>query len=99
MGNKNISVIGKKLDIFFSKFDFQDKVGSIKLSEKDLESKADFIKALQKVTNNLDNGTYTIHHTNELFARFNIVNNQVVGLHKYSENTGIIMPCWNYFEE
>lgn len=92
-------MIGKKLNVSFTKFNKFIKVGAIKLAEKDLKSKADFIEALQKVIKNLDNGTYTVHHDEGLFARFDIKNNQTIKLHKLSENTGILMPCWNYFEE
>ena len=99
MASNNISVIGKKLDIFFSKFDNPIKVGTIMLNEKDLKSEADFIEALQKIITELDNGTYTIHHNEGLFARFDIEKKQVTKLHKWSENTDILMPCWNYFKE
>ena len=99
MVSNNISVIGKNLDIFYSKFDNLVKVGSVRLTEKDLKSEADFIEVLQKVIKELDNGTYTIHHNEGLFARFDIEKNQVTKLHKWSENTGILMPCWNYFKE
>ena len=99
MASNNISVIGKKLDIFFSKFDNPIKVGTIMLNEKDLKSEADFIEALQKIITELDNGTYTIHHNEGLFARFDIEKKQVTKLHKWSENIDILMPCWNYFKE
>lgn len=98
MENENISVIGKNLDIFFSKFDNPIKVGSIMLNKKDLNSEVDFIEILQKVAKGFDNGTYTIHHDRSLFARFNVMNKQLVKLHKWSEITGAIMPCWNYFK-
>lgn len=99
MKNKNISVIGKELDVSFTKFNKYIKVGAIKLAEKDLKSKADFIEALQKVIKNLDNGTYTVHHDKGLFARFDIKDRQLTKLHRWSENTGILMPCWNCFKE
>ena len=99
MESKNISIIGKELDIFFNKFDSFIKVGAIKFAEKDLKSETDFINALQKVMKKSDNGTYTVHHDEGLFARFNIKKKQLVRLHKWSENTGIIMPCWDYFNE
>jgi len=99
MESKNISVIGKKLDIFYTQFDNSIKIGSIRLTEKDLKSETDFIEAVQKVSNGLDNGTYTIHHNEGLFARFDIKKKQLVRLHKWSENTEILMPCWNYFKD
>ena len=86
------------MDIFFNKFDNPIRVGSIILNEKDLKSESDFIEALQKVTKNLDNGTYTVHHDNGLFARFDMMDTQLVRIHKWSEITSAIMPCWNYFK-
>ena len=74
------------------------QVGTIKLVEKDLESESNFVKTLQKLAENLNNGGYSVTHKNSLFARFDIKNKQVK-LHKWSENTGVIMPCWNYFKE
>lgn len=97
MESKNISIIGKELDIFFNKFDSSTKVRTIKFAEKDLKSEADFITALQKVMKKSDNGAYTVHHSEGLFARFDIKKKQITRLHRWSENTGIIMPCWNYF--
>jgi ABC-type thiamine transport system substrate-binding protein len=99
MGSENISVIGKKLDIFLNRFDNPIKVGSVRLTERDIKSETDFIEALQKVIKGLDNGTYAIHHNEGLFARFDIKKKQVTKLHKWSENTEILMPCWNYFKE
>ena len=99
MENKNISVVDKKLNIFLNKFDNSIKVGNIRFNENDLKSEANFIEVLQKVIKELDNGTYTIHHDEGLFARFDIEKKQVTKLHKWSENTEIIMPCWNYFKE
>ena len=55
-------------------------------------------KALQQANDSLDKGTYTLHHNNSLFARFDVKNKRIE-LHKWSENTGMLMPCWNYFEE
>jgi len=97
MASDNISVIGKNLGIFFSKFDRPIKVGSVKLTEKDLKSEVDFIIALQKTNNVLNDGTYSIHHDDSLFARFDVKKREIE-LHKRSENTGILMPCWNYFK-
>ncbi len=99
MGSKNISVVDNELNIFSNKSDMLVKVGSIKLDKKDLNSEVDFIKALQQAIGTLDNGTYSIHHDAGLFARFNVKSRQITGLHRLSENTGILMPCWNYFKE
>lgn len=95
---ENISVIGKELTIFSNKFDNLVKVGSVKLAKKDLKSDVDFIQALQNVMNNPDNGTYSVHHNKGFFARFN-VKNKKIELHRVSEYTGVVMPCWNYFKE
>ncbi len=94
----NISVIRKRFNIFSNKPDSQIKVGTIKLDNTELNSEVDFISALQKAITNMDNGTYAIHHNNSLFARFD-VKNRKIELHKRSLNTGILMPCWNYFKE
>lgn len=99
MKTTNISVVGKKLDILCNKFDSYTKVGAVNFTEKDIKSETDLINALQKVADNFANGTYTVHHDESLFARFDIENKQITRLHKKSENTGIIMPCWNYFEK
>lgn len=98
MVNKNISVFGKKLNIFLNEFDNLIKIGSIRLTENDLKSEANFIIALQKANNALNNGAYTIHSSESLFARFDIKNKEIK-LHRYSENTGILLPCWNHFKE
>ena len=99
MGSKNISLIGKELGIFLSTLDKHIKVGAIKLSENDIKSEGNCIEALQKVMNNLDNGTYSVHHDTGLFARFDVRNKQIVKLHRWSKNTGVLMPCWDYFKE
>jgi len=88
-----------ELDIFFNKSDTLVKVGAIKLDKQDLKSEGDFIKALQEGTSSLDNGAYNVHHDSGLFARFNVKNKRITGLHRVSNNTGIIMPCWSYFTE
>ncbi|MCK5283284.1 MAG: hypothetical protein KAK00_07790 [Nanoarchaeota archaeon] len=93
-----VSIIGKELHISLNKLDGYTKVGAIKLTEKDIKSETDFINALQKSMKDLDNGNYTVHSDNNLFARFNL-NEQSIKLHKWSENTGIIMPCWSHFKE
>ena len=72
METENISVVGKKLNIYLSKFDNLIKVGSIRFTENDLKSEANFIIALQKANNALNDGTYTIHHNESLFARFDV---------------------------
>ena len=99
MGSENISVIGNELNISSNKSDMLTKVATIKVAEKDLKSEVDFIKALQQAIGSLGNGTYSVHHDAGLFARFNVKSKQITELHKLSENTGILMPCWNYFEK
>ncbi len=99
MGSKNISVVDKELNIFSNKSDMLVKVGSIKVAKKDLKSEVDFIEALQQAIGSLGNGTYSIHYDAGLFARFNVKSKQITELHRLSENTGILMPCWNYFKE
>ena len=98
MKNENISLVAKKLYIFLSKFDNSVKVGNIRFNEKDLKSEANFIIALQKAKNALNDGTYTIQSSENLLARFD-VKNKGIKLHRYSENTGILLPCWNHFKD
>ncbi len=92
------SIIEKELYISINKLDGLVRVGTIKFAKEDIKSETDFISVLQKVMKDLDNGTYTVHDNNSLFARFDL-NKQSIRLHKWSENTGIVMPCWNYFQE
>ena len=98
MQSKNISIVGNELNIFSNKSDMLVKVGAIKLSKKDLKSEVSLIKVLQQANDNLEDGLYGVHHKKGLFARFNIKNKEIE-LHRLSENTGIIIPCWNYFKE
>ena len=98
METENISVVGKKLNIYSNKFDNLVKVGSIRFTENDLKSEANFIIALQKENNISSYGVYTLHHNENLFARFD-VEKKGINLHKWSENTGILMPCWNHFKD
>ena len=92
------SIIGKELYISLNKLDSPIRVGTIKFNKVDIRSETDFIQALQKVMKDSDDGKYTVHDDNSVFARFDL-NEQSLKIHKWSENTGIIMPCWNYFEE
>jgi len=98
MGSKHILVVGNELNIFSNKSDMLVKVGAIKLSKKDLKSEVSLIEALQQANGSLDSGKYTLQHHNSLFARFDVKNKRIE-LHRWSENTGILMPCWNHFDE
>ena len=98
MENQDIPVIGKELNIFSNKPDRHIKVGIVKLTKKDIRSEVDFVKALQNVMNNLDNGDYSVHHNAGIFAKFDIENKQI-RLHRQSENTGVFMPCYSSFEK
>jgi len=93
-----IILVGKKLNIFSNKFDNIIKIGSVRLTENDIKSEANLTLALQKANNDLNDGAYTIHASESLFARFDVKNKEIK-LHRYSENTGILMPCWNHFKE
>lgn len=98
MRTKKNLMVGKELEIFLSRPDSHTQVKSVKLTDKHIQSEADFIRLLQKVMGNSDEGIYTAYYDNDLFARFNF-DNKELSLHKWSENTGVIMPCWNYFKE
>ena len=97
MENKNISIIGKEMEIIHDQLDSSTKVGTIKFDKKDLKSETDLISALQKVMEKSDSGTYTVHHSEGLFARFDVKKEQVTKIHRLSENTGMVMPCWDHF--
>jgi hypothetical protein len=95
----NISIIGEELAVFYNKFDTLIKVGALKLSEKDLLSEMTCIDALQKAIKKPVKGAYSVHHDEGLFASFNIEVDKINSLHKRSEFTGVVMPCWQYFEQ
>lgn len=97
MKNNN-SIIKNELEIFYTKFDKSVKVGTLKLNEKDLQSEASCIAAIQKAIKDPLKGSYTIRMNQGLFASFDIEVDKINKLHKRSENTGVVMPCWNYFE-
>lgn len=97
MGN-NISIVGEDLDVFYNKFDTLIKVGALKLSEKDLKSESNCIDALQRAIKKPVRGTYSVHLDEGLFASFDIEVDKISKLHKRSAGTGVLMPCWNYFE-
>lgn len=92
------SLSGKKLDLCLVGFDRETRVNSMKLSEKNLTSESELIVALQSRMKKLDDGMYSLHPNNELFARFRMVDNVISNLEKRSQNTGVVMPCWTYFE-
>ncbi|MBW2991640.1 hypothetical protein KY345_00300 [Candidatus Woesearchaeota archaeon] len=86
------------MDIFRVRLDNKTKVGSIMLDEKDMRSESKMMAALKDSVKNLDDGMYSVHPDNALFARFNLINQSIPKLERWSENTGILMPCWNNFE-
>ena len=96
---QNISAINKIFDIFLNKFDSNIKIGNIQLTEKDIKSERNLIRALQKAMKKSDSGTYDISNNHGLFARFDIDNKRLIKIHKRSKNTGAIMPCWNHLKE
>ncbi|MBR9698966.1 hypothetical protein GOV09_00730 [Candidatus Woesearchaeota archaeon] len=91
------NIIGKELHISLSRLDNLVRVGTVTFNKANIKSETDFISTLQKVMKDLDDGKYTVHDDTSVFARFDL-SKQSVRLHKWSENTGIVMPCWNYFE-
>jgi hypothetical protein len=86
------------MDIFRVRLDSKTKVGSIQFNEKSLKSEAELISALKDSVKNLDDGMYSVHPNDRLFARFKLVDHAILKLERLSENTGILMPCWNHFE-
>jgi hypothetical protein len=95
---KNIFLGSKDMGIFKVRLDSKTKVGAVQFSEKSLKSEAEIIIALKDNVKDLDDGMYSVHPNNELFARFNLVDHKILKLEKWSENTGAAMPCWNYFD-
>lgn len=94
----NISMMGEELDIFYNKFDKLTRVGTLILNENDLASEIDCINALQKAIKKPVSGRYSVNFNEGLFACFNIEVDKISKLHRRSIDTGVIMPCWNYFE-
>ncbi|MBW2991688.1 hypothetical protein KY345_00540 [Candidatus Woesearchaeota archaeon] len=91
-------VNSREMDIFRVRPDNKTKVSSIRLGEKDLRSESSLRAALKHNVKDLDDGMYSVHPANALFARFELINHSISRLERWSENTGILMPCWNYFE-
>jgi hypothetical protein len=89
----------REMEIFRVRLDARTKVGSIKFNEKNLKSEAELITALNDSIKELEDGMYSVHPSDGLFARFRLTNHTILKLEKLSENTGITMPCWNYFEK
>lgn len=89
---------GKEMDIFRVRSDNSTKVGSIRLNEKNLKSESELMIALKDTVKDLDDGMYSIHPAGGLFARFKLIDHAILKLERWSENTGTVMPCWNYFE-
>jgi len=96
---KNLILNNKDMDIFRIGLDSKTKVGSIKFNEKNLKSEAELIIALNDNVKNLEDGMYSVHPNDMLFARFKLIDHIILKLEKLSENTGITMPCWNHFEK
>lgn len=94
---KNISIIGEELGVFYNKFDKLVKVGMLKLNKENLSSEINCIDALQKVIKKPVKGSYSVHLDQGLFASFGIEVDTINKLHRRSENTGVILPCWRYF--
>lgn len=95
---KNQFFNGKEMDIFRVRSDSKTKVGTIQFNEKNLKSETELMVALKDSVKNLDDGMYSVHPNDGLFARFKLIDHAILKLERLSENTGVIMPCWNYFE-
>ncbi len=93
------STVCDSLNISFAKLDTNKKLGSMKLSGKDVTSAAEFVTAFQRTAKDLSDGTYTLYCDDKLFARLDVKQKQVSELHKWSKNTGMKYPCWSMFKE
>jgi hypothetical protein len=87
------------LDVSYRKTNSAMELGSVSLTDRDLKSVDDFSKAFQDVAKKLDKGTYTVYDGKNIFARFDVKDKQLIQVHKWSANTGIIFPCWKLFGE
>lgn len=87
------------MNIFRIKLDSKTKVGSIQFNEKNLKSEAELMAALKDSVKDLDDGMYSVHPNDGLFARFKLADHAILRLERSSEHTGVIMPCWNHFEK
>jgi hypothetical protein len=96
---KNQFFNGREMGIFRVKLDNSTKVGSIQFDEKNLKSEAELMAALKDSVKNLDDGMYSVHPNDGLFARFKLIDHSIQRLERSSEHTGAIMPCWNNFEK
>lgn len=86
------------MDIFRVRPDKSTKVGSVIFDEKSLKSESNLVAALKGSVKNMDDGAYSVHPANRMFARFDLANH-MIKLERRSENTGVMMPCWKDFEE
>ena len=87
------------LEVSYRKVNSKAQLGTLRLNSNDLKSSADFINAFRTAAKAMDSGTYTIYDGKNIFARVDIQNKQPTRLHKWSENTGMVMPCWKLFDE
>jgi hypothetical protein len=95
---KNKSLRGKELDIYFLNYDSRVKVGNLILKDQVLSTEADCIDFLQKTIKNPTKGNYSVNLDKNLFASFQIETNKIMNLNRRSISTGAILPCWNHFD-
>jgi hypothetical protein len=91
-------MLSSNMDIFRVRPDKSIKVGSIRLNKKSLSSESELMAALKDSVKDLDDGMYSVHPADKMFARFKLTSNSIK-LERRSENTGVMMPCWNNFEK
>jgi len=87
------------LDVSYRKTNNVINIGSVKLNDEDLVSSDTFSKAFQGIAKGLDRGTYTVYDGKNIFARFDVEEKKLIKVHRWSANTGIILPCWKRFSE
>lgn len=91
-------MVSNDMGIFRVRGGSSSKVGSIILNEKSIRSESGLMAALKDIVKDMDDGAYSVHPANTLFARFKLINNSI-RLERRSQNTGTMMPCWNNFKD
>jgi hypothetical protein len=84
-------------DVSYRKTNGDGGIGSTRLTENDLKSEDSFAAAFQNIAKTLKSGTYTVYDGKGIFARVDVKDNRLARIHRWSENTGILLPCWKHF--
>tara|TARA_Y100000310_G_C20646604_1_gene796999 strand:+ start:325 stop:633 length:309 start_codon:yes stop_codon:yes gene_type:complete len=70
------------------------------LKRKDINSKTNFKKMIDRVALSWPPDVYMLKHsTGKIFARFRVSEGKMTLLYRTSPTTGNIYPIWNYFRD